>query len=197
MLSSNSHKPYRILGLAAAVALLLGSTAQTAQAADPGHNFVLTAYSNGLGGAELLSGNYGAAAEALHYPPAASAFDASTTSNNRCVALAMTKQWDSARSACDQAVRDAQQEKALLPSYQYWARKVKNDYLALALSNRAVLHWMSADKVAAANDLKRAESLSPKADFVMRNREALEYSHANPAMAQVSVGPSSQHSAGN
>jgi hypothetical protein len=109
----------------------------------------------------------------------------------------MVKQWDSARMACDQAVRDAQQEKALLPSYQYWARKVKNDYLALALSNRAVLHWMSADTVAAANDLKRAESLSPKSDFVTRNREALEYSHTNPAMAQVSVAPSSQRSAGN
>jgi len=194
MLSSNSHKPYRILGLAAAISLLLGPAAQAATSA---HNFVLTAYSNGVGGAELISGNYAAAAAALHYQPAISAFDASTTSNNRCVALAMIKDWNSARSACDQAVRDAQQEKALLPSYQYWARKVKNDYLALALSNRAVLHWMSADAVAAANDLKKAESLSPKADFVTRNRAALEYSQSNPAMAQVSVVPGSQGTAGN
>jgi hypothetical protein len=194
MLSSNSHKPYRVLGLAAAVSVLLGSAAQ---AADAAHNFVLTAYSNGLGGPELISGNYGAAAEALHYSAASSALDASTTSNNRCVALAMTKQWDSARIACDQAVRDAQQEKAMLPSYQYWARKFKNDYLALALSNRAVLHWMASDTAAAANDLKKAETLSPKADFVEHNREALEYSHANPAVAQVSVAPSSAGTAGN
>jgi Flp pilus assembly protein TadD len=187
MLSSNSHKPYRILGLAAAVSLLLGQAVQ----ADPAHNFVLTAYSNGMGGADLVSGNYGAAAEALHSHPAISSFDASTTSNNRCVALAMTKQFDSARKACDQAVRDAQQEKALLPSYQYWARKFKNDYLAVALSNRAVLHWMSSDTEAAANDLKKAESLSPNADFVTRNRAALEYSHAAPAVAQVSVATSS------
>jgi hypothetical protein len=189
MRSSNSHKPYRILGLAAAVALLLGSAAQ---AAEPAHYFVLTAYSNGVGGAQLVSGNYAAAAEALHSEATPSALDPSTTSNNRCVALAMIKQWDSARIACDQAVRDAQQERAWLPSYQYWARKVKNDYLALALSNRAVLHWISADTVAAANDLKRAELLSPKADFVMRNRAALEYSHTNPAMAQVAVAPSSR-----
>jgi hypothetical protein len=194
MLSSNSHKPYRVLGLAAAVSVLLGSAVQ---AADAAHNFVLTAYSNGLGGPELISGNYGAAAEALHYGAAPSALDASTTSNNRCVALAMTKQWDSARIACDQAVRDAQQEKAMLPSYQYWARKFKNDYLALALSNRAVLHWMASDTAAAANDLKRAETLSPKADFVERNREALEYSHTNPAVAQVSVAPSSAATARN
>jgi Flp pilus assembly protein TadD len=188
MLSSNSHKPYRILGLAAAVSLALG---QAAQAGDAAHNFVLTAYSNGTGGTELISGNYGAAAETLHRPPTISALDASTTSNNRCVALAMTKQWDSARIACDQAVRDAQQERAMLPSYQYWARKFKNDYLAVALSNRAVLHWMSSDAAAAATDLKRAETLSPNADFVTRNRAALEYSHTSGALAQVAVTPSS------
>lgn len=192
MLSSNSHKSYRTLGVA--VALLLGSTVQ---AADPAHSFVLTAYSNGLGGPELISGNYAAAAEALHYGAAPSAVDASTTSNNRCVALAMTKQWDSARVACDRAVRDAQQERAMLPSYQYWARKFKNDYLAVALSNRAVLHWMASDAAGAANDLKKAETLSPKADFVERNRAALEYSHTNPAVAQVSVAPSSTGPAGN
>src|SRR5437899_3032681 len=141
MRSSNSHKSSALLGIAAAVALLLGPLAQ---AEGTSHNFVLTAYSNGKGGPELISGEYTAAAEALRYPAGLS-FDASTTSNNRCVALAMTKQWDSARRVCDQAVRDAQQEKALLPSYQYWARKFKNEYLAVALSNRAVLHWMSAD----------------------------------------------------
>jgi hypothetical protein len=190
MLSSNSHKPSRALSLAAAVSLLLG---QAVQAADPAHNFVLTAYSNGMGGTDLVSGNYGAAAEALHSHPDTAAFDASTTSNNRCVALTMTKQFDSARIACDQAVRDAQQEKALLPSYQYWARKFKNDYLAVALSNRAVLHWMSSDSESAAKDLSKAESLSPKADFVMRNQAALQYSHSAPAMAQaqVSVAPGS------
>jgi Flp pilus assembly protein TadD len=187
MLSSNSHKPYRILGLAAAVSLLLGQAVQ----ADPAHNFVLTAYSNGMGGEDLINGNYGAAAEALHSHPGISALDASTTSNNRCVALTMTRQWDSARIACNQAVRDAQQEKAMLPSYQYWGRKFKNDYLAVALSNRAVLHWMSSDSEAAANDLKKAEALSPNADFVTRNRAALEYSHTTPAVAQVSVGASS------
>jgi len=195
MPSSNSHIPYRVLA-AAAVALLLG---QAAQAADPDHNFVLTAYSNGTGGTELISGNYGAAAEALHSPPPITAFDASTTSNNRCVAFTMTKQWDSARIACDQAVRDAQHERSMLPSYEYWARKFKNDYLAVALSNRAVLHWMSADSAAAANDLKRAEELSPTADFVAHNRAALEYSHTAPAVAQaqMSVAPGSQGSSRN
>jgi hypothetical protein len=101
----------------------------------------------------------------------------------------MTKQWDSARVACDKAVREAQQEKAMLPSYQYWARKFKNEYLAVALSNRAVFHWMSAEADAAAADLKKAAALSPKADFVAQNRAALEFSHT--AVAQVAVAPKS------
>jgi hypothetical protein len=180
--SRNSREPLRVLGLAAAVSLLLGSAAQ---AGEQSHNFVLTAYSNGKGGPDLVSGNYAAADKVLHYRTSLSALDGSTSSNNRCIALAMTKQWDAARAACDEAVRDAEHEKATLPSYQYWARKLENDYVAVALSNRAVFHWMSADSAAAAADLKRAEALSPNAAFVERNKSALEYSHT--AVAQVDV----------
>jgi hypothetical protein len=185
--SRNSREPFRVLGLAAAVSLLLGSAAQ---AGEQSHNFVLTAYSNGRGGADLISGNYEAAGKALHYRTSLSAFDGSSSSNNRCIALAMTKQWDAARAACDEAVRDAEHEKASLPSYQYWARKLENDYVAVALSNRAVFHWMSSDSAAAAADLKRAATLSPNADFVARNQSALEYSRvavAQTKVAQVEV----------
>jgi hypothetical protein len=177
--SRNSREPLRVLGLAAAVSLLLGSAAQ---AGEQSHNFVLTAYSNGRGGPDLISGNYDAAGKTLRYRTSLSAFDGS---NNRCVALAMTRQWDSARAACDEAVRDAEHEKASLPSYQYWARKLENDYVAVALSNRAVFHWMSADSAAAAADLKRAQRLSPNAAFVERNKSALEYSRT--ALAQTKV----------
>ena len=198
--SRNSRKPYRVLGLtAAAVSLLLGSAVQSAEQA---HNFVLTAYSNGRGGAELLSGNYAAAADALHYHPSFAASEPSTTSNNRCVALAVTKQWDSARTACDQAVRDAQHEKASLPSYQYWARHLENDYVAVALSNRAVFHWLSSDSQAAADDLKKAQELSPKSTFVERNRAALESSRTaaleqQPQVAVAQVAATSPGSPGN
>ena len=92
--------------------------------------------------------------------------------------LTVTKQWDSARDRLRSGSARCPTEKATLPSYQYWARKFQNDYLAVALSNRAVLHWMSADSEAAADDLKRAAALSPKAAFVTRNQQALEYSHA-------------------
>jgi hypothetical protein len=180
--SRNSHDPARVLGLAAAVALLLGSAAQ---AGEQSHNFVMTAYTNGKGGPDLVSGHYNAAELELSYRPGLSAFDNSTNSNNRCVAHALTKQWDAAHTACDEAVREAEHERATLPSYQYWARSQENDYLAVALSNRAVVHWMSSDAKGAEADLKRAEALSPAAGFVGRNRTAMEYSHT--AVAQVDV----------
>ena len=185
--SRNSREQFRLAGVAAAVSLLLGSAAQ---AGEQSHNFVLTAYSNGRGGPDLVSGNYQAADEALQYHASLSALDGSSSSNNRCVALTVTKQWDAARAACDQAVRDAEHEKATLPSYQYWARKQENDYVAIALSNRAVFHFMSSDSAAAAADLKRAARLSPNADFVARNKSALEYSRmavAQTKVAQVDV----------
>ena len=182
--SRNSREQLGVVGMVAVVSLLLGVAAH---ADEQSHNFVLTAYSNGKGGPDLVSGNYAAAEQALHYRASLSTFDASTNSNNRCVALAMTKQWDAARAACDSAVRDAEHEKATLPSYQYWARKLENDYVAVALSNRAVFRWMSADSVAAAADLKRAEELSPKADFVERNKSALQWSHTSVAQVEVAA----------
>jgi len=169
-----------VLGLVAAVSLLTGECAQAGE-----HNFVLTAYSNGKGGTQLLSGDYDAAGKALQFRPTLSAFDGSTNSNNRCVAFAKTKQFEAARAACDKAVREAEHEKATLPSYQYWARSLENDYVAVALSNRAVLHWMTSDSEAAAADLKRAAELSPKSAFVLRNKSALEFSQT--AVARVDV----------
>jgi hypothetical protein len=161
-----------IAGLAVAASLLLGSTAQAGD-----HNFVLAAYTNGRGGQALVSGDYDSAGKALSYKPTLSAFDTSTNSNNRCVTLTMTKQWDAARVACDEAVSDAQREKAARPGFEAWASNIDNDSVAVALSNRAVLHWVTDERAAAAADLERAAGLAPKLAFVKRNRSALEYSH--------------------
>lgn len=169
-----SHRKHPIiLGFAAAGSLLLGSAAQAGE-----HNFVLTAYTNGRGGQALVSGDYDSAGKALSYKPTLSAFDTSTNSNNRCVTLTVTRQWDAARAACNQAVKDAEREKATLPSFESWARSIEADYVAVALSNRAVLHWMADEREAAAADLERAAQLSPKSAFVQRNKSALEYSHS-------------------
>src|ERR1700760_3038315 len=154
--SRNSREPVSVLGLAAACAVLLGTAAQAGE-----HNFVLTAYTNGRGGQALVTGDYEAAGKALSYKPTLSAFDTSTNSNNRCVSLTVTKQWDAAKAACDKAVRDAERDKATLPSFEAWAQNDSDNYIAVALSNRAVLHYLADDSTAAAADLKRAASLAP------------------------------------
>jgi hypothetical protein len=182
----NSRNPLLAPCAATAVSVLLGATAL---AAESQHDFVLTAYSNGRGGPELISGDFAAATKVLSHVAPTFALQTSTTSNNRCVALAVTKQWDAARAACDQAVRDAQLDKINLPSYQYSARRNQDEYLAIALSNRAVLHWMSSESEAAASDLKRAQALSPSSASVMQNAQALEQSRTS--LARVDVAPAS------
>jgi tetratricopeptide (TPR) repeat protein len=184
--SRHSRKPYQALSLAVAASLLLGSAAQ---AADEPHNFVFTAYSNINGGSGLLSGNYEAAITELNQPPKTLTRDPAATTNNFCVAYAVTKQWDAARIACDKAVREAQQERADMPAYMIGARRRQNEYVAMALSNRAVLKWLSSDTAAAANDLQKAEALSPNSDFVVRNLTALH--SPRDTVAQVIVAPKS------
>src|SRR3569833_261172 len=142
--SRNRHGNGSYLGLAAAASLLLGSVAQAGE-----HNFVLTAYTNGRGGQALVSGDYYSAGKALGFKPTLSAFDTSTNSNNRCVSLTVTKQWDAARAACDKAVSDAERDRTSLTAFEIWARPAENDYVAVALSNRAVLHWMTDESEAA------------------------------------------------
>ena len=178
--SRNSRETLSVLGLAAAASLLLGSAAQAGE-----HNFVMAAYTDGRGGLALVSGDYAAAGKALSSKPALSAFDSSTNSNNRCVSLTVTKQWDAARAACDKAVNDAERDRMSLTAFEIWARPAENDYVAVALSNRAVLHWINEESEAAAADLARAEALSPKSGIVQRNKSALEFSHRQLARTDV------------
>jgi len=179
---SYSHSRVRssLFGLAAAASLLPGFAAQAGE-----HDFVLAAYTNGRGGRALVSGDYDTAGKALGFKPTLSAFDTSTNSNNRCVSLTVTKQWDAARAACDKAVNDAERDRTSLTAFEIWARPAENDYVAVALSNRAVLHWMTDESDAAAADLERAAALSPKSAFVQRNKSALEFSHKQLARADV------------
>ena len=175
--SRNSRKSIRTLQLAVAVAVLAGSAAY---ADDAGH-FELTAFSNGPAGTALTSGDYNTALVQLQR---SHSLDNETTSTNRCVAFSVTRRLDEARTACDAAVRDAQMQLASMPVSMSWARAEYRDYLAVAYSNRAVLHWILNDTHAAQSDLKKAAAISPKATFVARNETALE-SHAK--FARVSL----------
>jgi hypothetical protein len=180
--SRNSRKPAQALQLALAAALLVGSAAH----ADEPRTFQLTAFSNGTAGESLASGDYNTAIREL--TTHIYSLDPDSANTNRCVAYTVTRRLEAARSACDTAVRAAQQAISSLPVSMSWARSDYRDYLALAYSNRAVLNWIANDASAAQSDLKKAAAAEPKAPFVARNLTALQ-SHST--VAQVAVAPKS------
>jgi hypothetical protein len=163
--SRNSRKPTQalLLGITAA---LLGAVGH---AADDTH-FTLTAYSNAVGGQEILSGDYKVALGKIdtqtHSGPGVS-------SVNRCVALTMTAQWPAARTACDAAVRDAERTKMTIATSALPQRHVQDEAIAIAYSNRAVLKWLTSDSKSAALDLEHAKALVPESNIVAQNVAAL------------------------
>jgi hypothetical protein len=189
--SRNSRKPLQVLRLAIAGAVQGGAllAGSVAHAADQSNKFVMTAYINGAGGENLVKGRYETAlAQARLGNPSDE-----TTPTNKCVAYTMTGQLDSAKSACDAAVREARSDLMHASSSMLWRTQTLQEFLAVAYSNRAVLHWLSKDAVAAARDLAEAAALTPKADFVARNITALRSphdSHEN-AVAQALLTPQS------
>ncbi len=161
---------------------LFGATllAAGAHAAGPAAPFVMVAYSNRTGGATLVSGDYGSAAQAVQQG-GMSGSDPQALATNRCVAYAMSGQLAPARAACDAAVRESQPDDSMLTQASAHGRAQAADASALAYSNRAVLHWLNAEGRAAQEDLARARLLAPQADFVARNLAALRAHAAAPA----------------
>ncbi len=171
------------LGLVASM-LLAGA----AHAEGTSAKFVLTAYTNGAGGTDLVAGDYQTALAALTKPKRKLAVrDPLTTSTNLCVAYTMTKQWEMARTACDEAITEAKHERLRSPAWTYSTRLKQNSYVALAYSNRAVLNWLSNNSAGAEQDLSSAAAYAPKADFVARNLAALR--SAPSTLAQAVVAP--------
>lgn len=175
---ANSPNRSRMPGAGTGVALALLSGAAAANGA---HRFVFTAYGDAPGGAQVLAGRYQAALDDVKAYRGVVDRDPAATNTNRCVAYSMTLRWREARTACDAAVRTADEESNGAPT---WMGGVvtDDDRLAIAYANRAVMHWMSHDQVAARQDLAKAQALSPKADFVARNVAALEM-HRTVALA--------------
>jgi hypothetical protein len=181
--SRNSRKLTQAVQLACAVALLAGSAAQ---AAEQPRTFELSAFSNGTAGTALMNGDYNTAIRQLG--AGTHMLDGETLATNRCVAFTVTRQIEAAQTACNQAVREAQQAISSLPVSMSWARPEYREYLALAYSNRAVLNWVENNSAAAQSDLNKAAAVAPKAPFVARNISALQNHNS---VAQVAVVPKS------
>jgi hypothetical protein len=191
--SRNSRFAVQVLRLAIASAaqggaLLAGSVAH---AADQPNKFVMTAYTNGAGGESLVSGDY---QSGLTQALRGVAGD-DTTVTNKCVAYTMTAQLTAAQSLCDEAVKSAQRDLWHLSASgaSLWEQRTLQESLAIAYSNRAVLHWLANDSPAAERDLADAVAIMPKADYVARNLSALHSPHEGHenAVAQVGATPHS------
>jgi hypothetical protein len=162
--------------------------APTANATEQGtEQFMVKVYSNSRGSQELLSGHYDAALAQIETSQGldeASRFEAAT---NLCVAQMMAGRFNSARTACDAAVKSARSSAITTPNWGPPAGGAHVEDVAVAYANRAVLHWLTDDVQSAANDLAQAKRLSPKADFVTRNVIALQASHSAIAQVQPAV----------
>jgi hypothetical protein len=180
------HRNARRSGAAALA--LLGATLCSAatHAAEPATAFVMVAYSNQTGGPHIVAGDYRGAALALNQHSQLSPLDPGAVATNRCVSFAMTAQMFAAHRACDEAVEEEQraEDGSVL---QQQNRRQHDASAALVYSNRAVLHWLTADAAAAQADLARAQALAPQADFVIRNLAALR-DHPGAPAARAAVG---------
>jgi hypothetical protein len=171
------------------VSLLVASTALCvagAQAAETAHMpLVLTAYSNGVGGASLLDKKYDEAlAQIRRYKPQSS-LASNAKVNNLCVALTATRQLTEAKAACTAALSSARAEKLSSARFTGWL--TDNSELAVAYSNRAVVYALSADMASAKADLERAHVLAPKAEFVSRNLAAAAFNRSTIAQLDVAT----------
>jgi hypothetical protein len=129
---------------------------------------MLASFLDAEGGTALVRGH---AVRAIQQIESAREHDGSAVLlNNLCVARTVLRQFAEARVACDAAVTTAQRE--LDSRNSRWAgeaRRLARKVSATAFSNRAVMHWLAQDVLAAQGDYERARQLAPKSPFVERN----------------------------
>jgi hypothetical protein len=135
---------------------------------------ILASYTDARGGQALVRGRTELALELLSSRSFARASAAELT--NMCVGQTVLRQWSQARDACDAAVARALADRAGTSRWPSAYREAVHTAVAVgaAYSNRAVMHWLSGNEVAAQSDLVHAQNLTPDASYVMRNLEVAE-----------------------
>ncbi|MDB6088408.1 MAG: hypothetical protein JWN85_1192 [Gammaproteobacteria bacterium] len=176
--------------IAAKVSLLLISTSMSIVAvtnAQEAKSFLLTAYANAAGGENLVSGRYNAALAQITSNEQALATPERDRKTNACVAYAALGQLRQARVACDAAVTAAQRHTSHSFRGLSKDRVGASDDVAIAYTNRAIVHSLSHKAVSSAEDLAKAHSLAPTADFVARNIATFRDSHGGAAQVAVTA----------
>ena len=185
MFSPNRNTAAAIKAAPLVVGTLLLATANV-RADGEHHPLVLTAFINGAGGPSLVAGKYDAALGEIQHgqAPLQNIQDLKVT--NLCVAYTALRRWEQAKRPCDAAVTAAKADKQRAASGPSASLTDENAYVAIAYTNRAVLHWLTRDADSAKADLDRAQSLAPQADFVVRNLAAVGTART---VAQLDVSP--------
>jgi hypothetical protein len=173
---------------ATAVAIASVLSVAAAHASDVASSpMVLTAYENAAGGESVLKGQYDAALKDIKRDRSMGSTAYSAKQTNLCVTYAVMKQIADAKIVCDAAVKSARYDR--LSSQRYSPGTVReNAYVAIAYTNRAVVHILAKDMESAKSDLARAKALAPTAEFVSKNLAAVQNSGSK--IAQLDVAPS-------
>jgi hypothetical protein len=184
--SQNRHK-----GMLAKSATLLAITSilsvAAVQAAGVASSpMVLTAYVNGAGGESILAGKLDQALVEIKNARTPTSVEYTAKMNNLCVVYAAKKQIKEASTTCSSALKLAKYDRITSQRYAPGSSR-ENAYVAIAYANRAVTHLMANDPASAQEDLARAKSLAPSADFVSKNVLAAQSSRST--IAQVEVAP--------
>jgi hypothetical protein len=146
---------------------------------------ILASFTDASGGQALVDGRNDRAFEQLTAKRYFRRSPAELT--NLCVAHTVVRDWTQAQGACDEAVTRALKVRARAGNRFDANRWAADQGAGVALSNRAVMRWLSGDVVAAHNDLEQARDFLPRAGFVAQNLDAAQ---GQPALARVLVGGS-------
>lgn len=152
-----------------AVFVVAAMCVSAALAAEPLQSYVMTAYSDAVGGSQLLSGQYSAALVQIRGAQGSSGSPDLVKETNACVAFAMLRKLAEARAACDAAVTAATADRSHTGGVVSKSRLQENAAVAIAFSNRAIVHALSNEAVGSAEDLADAHLLSPQSEVVGRN----------------------------
>jgi hypothetical protein len=139
---------------------------------------ILVGFTDANGGVALDRGRMERVIERIQGKPLARASAGELT--NLCVAHTALRQLVEARAACDAALESALADRTSRRA-RYTPPRMADQWVAVAYSNRAVMHWLSSDAVATHNDLAKARALAPRASYVSRNVEMTERS---PSLAR-------------
>ena len=133
---------------------------------------ILASYTDARGGQALVRGRTELARELLSTKSLARSSAAELT--NMCVAHTVLREFSQAGEVCDAALGRSLAERDSTSRWPAGYRRAVDTAVSAAYSNRAVMHWLSGNEVAAHEDLAQAQEFSPEASYVMRNVEVTE-----------------------